>query len=102
MTEMYQAVPFSESDMSSDSEILTSGTDDDSAGRLRDFVVDGDEGSLSEFVPGSDVASIESEQHDRRIQIYDALDSIILELVRLRDLLYEEEISAPAAGVTDT
>lgn len=73
---------------------MTSETDVDSAGSLRDFV----DGDGSEFVPNSDTASVASMRSDRRLQISEALDFMILELMRLRDLLHEDE----AVGTADS
>lgn len=86
------------SDSGSDSEILSSETDVDSAGSLRDFV----DGDGSEFLPDSETASVASMRSGRRLQMSDALDFVILELMRLRDLLHEGDAVVTAESGTNT
>ncbi|PMB65615.1 hypothetical protein BM221_008976 [Beauveria bassiana] len=103
MTKTNQANPFrSDSESSSDSETLSSETDVDSAGSLRDFVVDGDESVGSDYLPDSETASVASMQSDRLLQISDTLDFVILELIRLRDLLHEGDAVETAESGTNT
>ncbi|KAM3555254.1 hypothetical protein ARSEF4850_006081 [Beauveria asiatica] len=103
MTKTNQANPFrSDSESSSDSETLSSETDVDSAGSLRDFVVDGDESVGSDYLPDSETASVASMQSGRLLQISDTLDFVILELIRLRDLLHEGDAVETAESGTNT
>lgn len=95
---VYTSYPsVSESDSFSNADTLSSETDVDSAGSLVDFVNDG---CSSDFLPASETASAEWTPAERRLQISDALDSAIGELIRLRDLLDEHEADAPGRSGT--
>ncbi|PQK18104.1 hypothetical protein BB8028_0012g00010 [Beauveria bassiana] len=86
----------------SDSDTLSSETDVDSAGSLLDFVVDGDESVGGDYLPNSETASIALMQSGLRLQISDTLDLVILELIRLRDLLHEGDAVETAESGTST
>lgn len=87
---------YSVSENDSDADTLSSETDVDSAGSLADFVDDAD------FLPESETTSVEWTPGERRLQISDALDSVIAELIRLRDLLDEHDADAAGESRTST
>ncbi|KAJ2972614.1 hypothetical protein NQ176_g7057 [Zarea fungicola] len=84
--------PFSD-DFVSDSDVTSSGSENDSLGSLGDFTVDvdTDASSLDEFVPNTDTESLVSMPGS---EIRAQVDSVILQLIRLRDLLDEEDARA--------
>ncbi|XWW94410.1 hypothetical protein V2A60_002420 [Cordyceps javanica] len=99
MTEIDQAKLFmSDSDAGSSSEIASSEADTDSTGSLRDFVV----GEGSEFVPDSETASVASIRSGERLKISETLDYVILDLIRLRDLMHERVVVETAESDTST